>query len=146
MYDFGYRRGLAEERAGLSTAPSVVGTKPPQARAGSPGTESQGRRHARSQLDDEVSVAGSLTESMQQEIRAVRARELELVRVSRAAELRKNGELFLRAGNLKEAKAHFKQAEALLQMTANKYAMHRQALNATAQYRLTGQEPTDSFL
>lgn len=74
------------------------------------------------------------------------ARALEDVRISRAAELRKVGELFLKAGNLREARSHFARAEALLGMDAAKYNAHRQAIRASALFRISGLSPSDSFL
>ena len=78
--------------------------------------------------------------------RSVRRRQLERTALAHASELRKIGESYLRAGNLREARQHLQQADALLQMDAAKYARNRQALCASSEYRLTGLPKGDSYL
>lgn len=76
----------------------------------------------------------------------MRHRRLERTALAHASELRKIGEGYLRAGNLREARQHFQRVDVLLQMDAGKYQRHRQALCASSEYRLTGLPKGDSYL
>ena len=76
----------------------------------------------------------------------MRGEEAERVKVSKAAELRKIGEVYLRTGNLAAAKAHFARAEKLLGMDAQRYQMHRDQLYASVEYRVSEVPRGDSFL
>jgi len=151
MYDLGYRGDRLQPTGtlpGLGGRASEAGPATAAARA-----QDRPGSHASMRADPAYATPRSttqesqwLTPSIKDEILRLRGAEAERVRLSRAAELRKVGEIYLRTGNLAAAKSHFVRAEQLLGMDAQRYQMHRDHLYASVEYRMSEIPRGDSFL